>query len=191
MILISSIIVRINIAGQSNGLFDLVVVAIVLPHQEVRNFSRIFDAASHKPHRKHRYVLAIESRSEAQEMLVASPPLFPLLHRLIPVIALSFKIPFGRCIFKESVKVCTPKSPSFSDDFALYFASFYVLPHCSCAQAQHFRSFVDRQESLTCWTVMPLLFFVHFGFASGAKISGGTGSKLRISVPSKVPIYEP
>ena len=56
------------------------------------------------------------------------------IHRLIPVIILSSKIPLRGCIFKESIKVCTPKSPSISDDFAPDFVVFYVFPHCSCAQ---------------------------------------------------------
>jgi hypothetical protein len=43
---------------------------------------------------------------------------------------------------------------------------------CSCAQTQHFRSFVDRQEPLTCCIVVPLLFCTHCRFSSGAKISG-------------------
>ena len=38
----------------------------------------------------------------------------PLIHRLIPVAVLSSKVPFRGCVFKESVKVCTPKSPPFS-----------------------------------------------------------------------------
>jgi hypothetical protein len=42
-----------------------------------------------------------------------APRLFALLHRLIPVIVLSGKIPLRGCVFKESVKVCTPKSPPF------------------------------------------------------------------------------
>jgi hypothetical protein len=33
------------------------------------------------------------------------------LHRLIPMVAPSIKISLRRSVFKESVKVCTPKSP--------------------------------------------------------------------------------
>jgi len=54
---------------------------------------------------------------------------FALFHHLIWVASLSVKIPFRGCVFKESVKVCTPKSPAFSDDFAPDFAPFHVFPY--------------------------------------------------------------
>ena len=79
-------------------------------------------------------------------MLVPSTPLFTLLHRLIPVAVPSTKISLRGRVFKESVKVCTPKSPSFSYDFAPDFATFYVLPHRFGAQTQDFRRFAEREK---------------------------------------------
>jgi len=51
-------------------------------------------------------------------MAVPSAPLFSLLHRLIPVIILSSKIPVTVRICKESVKVCPSKSLPSADDSA-------------------------------------------------------------------------
>jgi hypothetical protein len=133
MILLGSSIMRINITTHSNNFFNLAVMAIVLPHQEVRNPSRIFDAASDKPCRNHRHVLAIEPGAETQEILVASSPLFPLIHRLIPVAVLSSKIPLRGCIFKESVKVCTPKLPSSTDNTPLYRSLLNIVPQGASA----------------------------------------------------------
>src|ERR1700730_3305711 len=59
--------------------------------------------------------------------------------------SLSVKIPFRGCVFKESVKVCTPKSPAFSDDFAPDFAPFYVFPRRSGTQTKHFGCLTECQ----------------------------------------------
>ena len=48
---------------------------------------------------------------------------FSLPH-LIPVTLFSAKFPLRRCIFIETVKLCAPKSPPLSDDFAPNFATF-------------------------------------------------------------------
>src|ERR1700730_4946855 len=82
--------------------------------------------------------------------------LFSLLHRLIPVTILSGKIPFRGCVFKESVKICTPKSPSFSDDFSPDFAAFYVFSYRSCAPTQNLGSLAQRQNSLQRPQTTPL-----------------------------------
>jgi hypothetical protein len=70
----------------------------------------------------------------------------PLIHRLIAVIILSGEVPLGGRIFKESVKVCTPKSPAISDNFPFDFASLHAFPHCSRAQSQHFRGLPQREQ---------------------------------------------
>jgi hypothetical protein len=120
-------------ARQPHSLFNPAAVYLVLPDQEIGYSSRIIETTAHKPCRDNGHVLAVESRPETKEMLMPAASLFALLHRLIPVIVLSGKIPLRGCVFKESVKVCTPKSPPFSDDFAPDFAAFDVFPHCSGA----------------------------------------------------------
>jgi hypothetical protein len=94
-----------------------------VPDQQIRDSARIVETTAHKPCRYDGHVLAVEPHPEAKEMLLPAAPLFPFLHRLIPVIGLSGKIPLRGCVFKESVKIRTPKSPPFSDDFALDFAA--------------------------------------------------------------------
>src|SRR5271156_4035069 len=82
-------------------------------------------------------------------MAVPSAPLLSPRHRLIPVTVVSGKVPHRGCVLKESIKICTPKSPPFSDDFSPDFAPFYVLPHSSCAQTQHFRCLTDGEKVLS------------------------------------------
>jgi hypothetical protein len=82
-------------------------------------------------------------------LMPASRLSLSLFHRLIPVTILSTKVPSRGCVFKESVKVRTPKSPSFSDDFSPDFAPFYVLPYTSCTQTQHFRCLTDGEKVLS------------------------------------------
>jgi hypothetical protein len=148
---------RINVTREPHRLFDFAAVSLVLPDQQIRNFSRIVEIASHQPSRDDGHGLAVEPRPRANEALMPAPRLFALLHRLIPVIVLSGKIPLGGCILKESVKVCTSKSPPFSDDFAPDFAAFYVFSHRSCAQAQHFGCLAEREECFPDWTAFAAL----------------------------------
>jgi hypothetical protein len=65
------------------------------------------------------------------------------------VVVLSRKVPVRGCIFKERVKVCTLKSPTFSDDFASDFAAFYVFPDGSCAETQHFCSLEQGEQAIS------------------------------------------
>ena len=69
--------------------------------------------------RKQRHVLQIDSASEEAP---AAPD--SLRYHLIPVAVPSDEVPARGRVFKESVKVCTPKSPSLSDEFSSNFASF-------------------------------------------------------------------
>jgi hypothetical protein len=71
--------------------------------------------------------------------------LFSLLHRLIPVTILSSKIPVRWRVFKESVKVCTPKSPPSTDDPPFDLATLHVFPHSARAEAQHIRRLAQRR----------------------------------------------
>jgi hypothetical protein len=75
---------------------------------------------------------------------------------------LSIEIPTTGRVFKESVKVCTPKSPPFSDDFALNFATFYVFPHCSRAQTEKLGGLPNGIESIIRWQRRSLYIFQRF-----------------------------
>jgi len=141
-------VVRIKVATQPNSFFDFAVMSLVLPDQQIGDSARIVEIASHNPRGDDRHVFAVEPRPVTDEMPVPSVPLISLSHRLIPVTGLSIKIPLGGCAFKESVKVCTPKSPLFSYDFSPEFAAFYVFPHCSCAQTEEFGGFSNGIESI-------------------------------------------
>jgi hypothetical protein len=136
-------IARLNIPRHPHSFFNLAVVYLILPDEQVGDFSRIIETTPHKPGWDDRHALAVESRPRSNEVLMPSARLFPLYHRLIPVIILSIKVPIRGRVFKESVKVFTPKSPAFSDDSAPNFAAFHVFPHCSRAQTQNFRRFAQ------------------------------------------------
>ena len=102
---------------QPHCLFDLAVPPI-LPDQQIRDSARIAQIPSHKPGRDDGHAFTVEPRPETEEIAVPSVALSSLFHRLIPVTAFSIKVPLRGRVFKESIKVCTPKSPAFSDDFA-------------------------------------------------------------------------
>jgi hypothetical protein len=51
---------------------DLAVVSLVLPDQQIWDFSRIIETTAHKPGRNDGHVLAVESRPRANEVLM--PP---------------------------------------------------------------------------------------------------------------------
>jgi hypothetical protein len=93
--------------------------------------ARIVEIASHNPGRVYGHVFTVEPRPEAKEMAVPSAPLFSLLHRLIPVIILSGKIQVTGSICKESVKVCTSKSPPSADDSAFDLSLADVFAQCA------------------------------------------------------------
>jgi hypothetical protein len=63
--------------------------------------------------------------------------MIPLLHHLIPVIILSAKIPITGRVLKESVKVCTPKSPPPSNDSSFDFFALDVFAHGTRAKPQN------------------------------------------------------
>ena len=79
--------------------------------------------------------LALDSFCES----VARFWLLPVAHHLIPVIILSSKIPLTGRVFKESVKVCTPKSPSSADDAPFDLAALDVFAYRPGIQPEHFR----------------------------------------------------
>jgi Sigma-70 region 2 len=58
---------------------------------------------------------------------------------LLLVLILSTKIPITRRISKESVKVCTPKFPSSSNNSALNLSALNVFANRSRIQPEHFR----------------------------------------------------
>lgn len=135
-----------NKTSNSCSLFHF-TVPTALPYQQVGNPSRIIQDPANSPGREHGNLLAINSKAQVSSV-PASTDASTLFHHLIPVVALSREIPVRGCVFKESVKVCTPKSPAFSDDFSSDFASLYVFPHCSCAQTQHFCRLAERKKPL-------------------------------------------
>src|SRR5271163_205181 len=122
---------------QPHSLSNLAVVPVVLPDQEIGDFARIVEIASHEPRRDDRYVLAVEPRPRANEVLMPPAGLFSSLHRLIPVTILSSKFPVTGSICKEGVEVCPPKSPPPTDDAPFDLAALQVVPHCARAESQH------------------------------------------------------
>jgi hypothetical protein len=58
---------------------------------------------------------------------------------------LSSKVPIAGRVCKESVKVCTPKSPPPANNPTFYLASLNILPHSARTQPQHLGGFLDRQ----------------------------------------------
>src|SRR5262249_3166899 len=117
------------------------------------------------------HALAVEPCPKSSESAIVSAALFALVHRLIPVVSLSRKIPVRWCVLKESLKVCTSKSPSFSDDFAADFATFDVFPYCSGAEAQHLSGFAQRQQAVRNRNYRILLSFVCCHFDSQSTTS--------------------
>jgi hypothetical protein len=95
------------------------------------------------------HVLAVESRPEPEEMAVPSAPLFSLLHRLIPVIVLSSKVPATGCVCKESVKVRTPESPPSTDYSPLDLSALDGIPHRACAESEYVRGFTQREQAIS------------------------------------------
>jgi len=69
-------------------------------------------------------------------------------HRLIPVIALSSKVPVTGSIRKESVKVRTPKSPPTTDYSPFDFSPADVFAQSARAEAQDFRCFAQCEQSV-------------------------------------------
>jgi hypothetical protein len=135
-------------ARQPHSLHDP-TASFIFPDQQIRDFARIVKIASHQPSRDDWDVLAVEPGSEPEEVLVRSAPLFSLLHRLIPVTVLSSKIPLRGRICKESVKVCTSKSPPSTDNAPLDLFSAYVTAQRARAEAQHIRCLAQREQSVS------------------------------------------
>jgi hypothetical protein len=65
------------------------------------------------------------------------------------VIIPSSEIPARWRVFKESVKVCTPKSPTPADKASLDLSASYVFAHCPVAQPQHFRRLTECEKVLS------------------------------------------
>jgi hypothetical protein len=149
MIVCSARVVRINVARQAHRFFDFAAVFLVLPDQQIGDSARVVEIASHKPSRYDWDVFAVEPRPGTKEVLVPSAGLSSLLsHRLIPVIILSCKVPLRGRVFKESVKVRTPKSPSSTDDTTFDLSAVHIFAHSSRIETQRFRRLTQRQESI-------------------------------------------
>jgi hypothetical protein len=59
------------------------------------------------------------------------------------------KVPGTRSVCKESVKVCTPKSPPTTDNAALDLSTPDIFPHRAGAEAQHVGCFPECEQSVT------------------------------------------
>jgi hypothetical protein len=77
------------------------------------------------------------------------------------VLILSNKVPVTGRFFKESVKVCTPKSPASADDPALDLPSAYILTHRPGIQPEHFRRFAESEKVLSNRFYRDLFFLRH------------------------------
>jgi len=131
--------ITVRMARQPHRFHDPAVVSLIFPDQQIRDSAWIVEIASHKPCGDYGHVFAVEPCPETKKAAIRSAPLFSLLHRLIPVIALSSKVPVTGSIRKESVKVRTPKSPPTTDYAPLDLSTPDIFPHRAGAEAQHFR----------------------------------------------------
>jgi hypothetical protein len=79
------------------------------------------------------------------------------------VIILSSKTPVTGSVRKESVKVCTPKSPPTTDNAAFDLATLQVFRHSARAEAQDFPCFAQREQTISnrrgCVSPRSLVFF--------------------------------
>jgi DNA-binding XRE family transcriptional regulator len=72
--------VRVNVVRQSHCFLDF-SVPVTFPDQQIGDFARIVEIASHQPGRDDGHVLAVEPRPRANEALMPVARLFSLLHR--------------------------------------------------------------------------------------------------------------
>jgi len=111
-------------------------IRAALPHEQVRNLSRIVQHPGHSFCREEWNLFAVHSAPEESAVTPIS-----LLHHLIPLIIVSSKIPVTGRVRKESVKVCTPESPPSTDNAPFDFSALNVFAHRAGIQSQHFRCF--------------------------------------------------
>jgi hypothetical protein len=93
-----------------------------------------------------------------------------LLYRLVTVIIPSNIIPATRRIFKESVKVCTPKSPPSADDSARDLTALNVFTHGAGIQPEHSRRLTEGEKVLSN-RLCGCLFFMRHGRPRFQRIS--------------------
>src|ERR1700737_2740273 len=77
------------------------------PSEHVWYVPRVIPDTPHHPRGQHRDLLAIYAEAREPPMPTSSDA-FALFHHLVPVTSLSVKIPLRGCVFKESIRVCTP-----------------------------------------------------------------------------------
>jgi hypothetical protein len=65
------------------------------------------------------------------------------------VIILSSEIPVTGRIFKESVKVCTPKSPPSANDAPLNLSALNIFAHRPGIQPEHFGCFTEGEKAVS------------------------------------------
>jgi hypothetical protein len=84
-----------------------------------------------------------------KQAVPASADAFTLIHHLIAVAILSSKISLSGRVFKEGVKVFTPKFPPSADNPSLDLPTLQVLSHSAGAKAQHARRFAKREKAVS------------------------------------------
>jgi len=136
-----------NRTRQPHGLLNFVAFP-TLPDDQIGNHSRVVQNRANCTGPEHGNLLAVYAIAVEAPAIPPNLP-FSLFHHLIPIPVLSSKIPVRWCVFKESVKVCTPESPSSADDAPLDFSATDVFAHRARTQAQHFRRIVERQQTVS------------------------------------------
>src|SRR5437870_11665409 len=140
-----------NRTSHPHGLLDFAVHP-TLPDHEIGNHSRIIQHFAHGRSRKHGNLLAVHAIAIEAPSIPSDLPANlskALFHHLISIPVLSSKIPLTGSFFKESVKVCTPESPSSADDSTLDLSALNVFTHRTRTQAQHLCRIVERQQTIS------------------------------------------
>src|SRR5260370_22119367 len=136
-----------NRTRQPHGLLNFVAFP-TLPDDQIGNHSRVVQNRANSTGPERGNLLAVYAVAVEAPAIPPNLP-FSLFHHLIPIPLPSSKIPVRWCVFKESVKVCTPESPSSADDAPLDFSSTDVFAHRARTQTQHFRRIVERQQTVS------------------------------------------
>src|SRR5260370_2098417 len=121
---------------EPQGVFTFVAFP-TFPDDQIGNHSRVAQNRANCTGPEHGNLLAVYAIAVEAPAIPPNLP-FSLFHHLIPIPVLSSKIPVRWCVFKESVKVCTPESPSSPDDAPLAFSAPTAFAHPPRTPAQHF-----------------------------------------------------
>ena len=134
-------------ANYAHSFFDFAFL-LASPDQQIGDISRIIQDSAHYLCGEHRYEFAIHPPAEETPSAPISRVCAPV-HHLIAVIIPSSKIPVTGRVFKESIKVRTPKSPPSADDPPLNLATSNVFAYGPWIQPEHFRCLAKGEEVLS------------------------------------------